>query len=199
MSELSLDVRRAMAAAQDEARALGHGAVAPEHLLLGLLRSERATAARALATLGLTGDRAREEVERVAGRGSHASHGQIPSTPRVRGVLERAQREAMSLGHDAVDTEHVLLALVAEGDGVTGKVLGAVAEPGVVRDAVLHEMAEPAPEADEPAGPAPGAPSAVSVRLSDDVHRLLRRAAGLALAEDAAEIGAEHVRRALDP
>ena len=190
------DARQAVVVAQGEARALGHGAVGPEHLLLGLLRSEDAPAARALGALGLSGERAREDVERITGRGTHTSHGQMPSTPRTMRVLERAGREAMSLGHDDVTTEHVLLALLAERDGVAGQVLGTVADPGVVRDAVLRAMSEPLPDSSQ-AGPAVDLPNAVSVRVSDEVHRLLRRAAGQALAEDAAELGVEHVRRAL--
>jgi ATP-dependent Clp protease ATP-binding subunit ClpC len=191
--------QQVMVRAQEEARALGHGSVGPEHVLLGLLAVEDGTAARALAGLGLDAARGRAEVERIAGRGTRVSHGALPFTPRTRGVSDGALREAMSLGHEEVGTEHVLLALAAEREGVAAKVLETVAHPGVVRDAVLATMQD-AP-AERPAdGPSVrDLPGAVSVRIGEDVRALLRRAAGLALTDGAAELSAEHVRRALDP
>jgi ATP-dependent Clp protease ATP-binding subunit ClpC len=193
------DGRQAMVRAQEEARALGHGSVGPEHVLLGLLAVEDGTAARALARLGLDAERGRAEVERVAGRGSRVSHGSLPFTPRSRGVAEGALREAMSLGHEEVGTEHVLLALVTDRQGVAAKVLETVAHPGVVRDAVLATMEE-APAERAADGPAVrDLPDAVSVRIGEDVRVLLRRAAGLALADGESVLAAEHVRRALDP
>ena len=196
------DGRQAMVRAQEEARALGHSSVGPEHLLLGLLAVPEGAGARALAQLGLDEARARAEVERIAGRGSRVSHGSVPFTPRTRGVVEAALREAMSLGHEEVGTEHVLLALVGDRAGVAAQVLEDVAHPGVVRDAVLAAMGEaPADAADAADGAAQAVdvPAAVSVRVGEDVRALVRRAAGLALADDAAEVTVEHVRRALDP
>jgi ATP-dependent Clp protease ATP-binding subunit ClpC len=200
------DARKVVTLAQDEARGLGHGAIGPEHVLLGLLGAPGA-AGRVLGDLGLTAERGRAEVEQVAGRGARMTAGAIPFTPRAREVVEGAVRQAMSLGHEEVGTEHVLLALVAERDGVAGRVLEAVAHPGVVRDAVLRTLDEAPAEAagsvaEAPAGTAPAvaaAPDAVTIRLGDDVAALLRRAAGVALADDAAQIGVEHVRRALGP
>ena len=193
------DARQAVVNAQAEARSLGHGSIGDEHLLLGLLVVEHGAASRALAGLGLTTDRARGEVERIAGRGSQPSHGQIPFNPRLRRTLDMGMREAMSLGHDAVGTEHLALALLADRDGIAGRVLQTVADPGVVRDAILEAMAVPS-DGGTPVvvDPLADAPTNVTVVLGEDVRRLLRRAAGLALAVDALEVGVEHLRRALD-
>jgi ATP-dependent Clp protease ATP-binding subunit ClpC len=200
------DARRAVVLAQEEARAFGHGSVAPEHLLLGVLGVEDGAAARALAGFGLTAERGRADVERITGRGSQAPHGSLPFTPRSRAVVEQALREAMSLGNDEVGTEHMVLALLGDRDGVAGRVLRAVAGPEVMRGAVLTALAEPPDEAPDvpPAGEGAAAvpsvrdlPATIGVRLGDDVRRLLRRAAGHALADDTAELTVEHVRRAL--
>ena len=194
------DGRQAMVRAQEQARALGHGSVGPEHLLLGLLAVPEGAAARALGELGLDEARGRAAVERIAGRGSRVSHGSLPFTPRSRAVLDAALREAMSLGHEEVGSEHVLLALLADREGIAGRVLEAVAHPGVVRDAVLAAMAEAPAEAIDGVTPAVAdVPSAVSVRVGEDVRALVRRAAGLALAGGEAEVSVEHVRRALGP
>jgi ATP-dependent Clp protease ATP-binding subunit ClpC len=123
----------------------------------------------------------------------------MPFTPRGKRVMEMALREAMSMGSDEVATEHMLLALVAERDGAAAQVLGAIAQPGVVRDAVLSTMDEPPPDLPDPGPEASDVPTLVTVRLGDDVRALLRRAAGFALADEAAEVEVEHVRRALDP
>jgi ATP-dependent Clp protease ATP-binding subunit ClpC len=191
--------RQVVVLAMEEARTLGHRAIGTEHVLLGLLRSSDGGAARALGTLGLNEQRAREEVEKLRPRGDHTTHGQMPFTPRARRVMEMALREAMSMGSDEVATEHMLLALVAERDGAAAQVLGAIAQPGVVRDAVLSVMDEPPPDVVDPGPEASDVPVLVSVRLGDDVRALLRRAAGFALADEAAEVGVEHVRQALDP
>jgi ATP-dependent Clp protease ATP-binding subunit ClpC len=195
------DARQAVVNAQAEARSLGHGSIGDEHLLLGLLVVEHGAAARALGGLGLTAQRARDEVASIAGRGSQTSHGQIPFNPRLRRTLDMGMREAMSLGHDAVGTEHLALALLADRDGIAGRVLQTVADPGVVRDAILEAMAVPSDGVPQ-ATSAPAVtevPSTVSVVIGDDVRKLLRQAAALALADDGQEVRVEHVRRALDP
>jgi ATP-dependent Clp protease ATP-binding subunit ClpC len=193
------DAKAAVAGAEQAARLLAHATVGPEHLLLGLAGAP-GTAARVLAGLGLDEERAAQEVERLVPRGARASSGSLPFTPRARGVLEGALRQAMSLGHDVVGTEHLLLALTADGGGVAGRVLETVAHPGVVRDAVLQGLDEaPAEAVDAVTSPAIAAvPDAVSVRIGDDVRALLRRAAGAALADDVPEVTVDHVRRALD-
>lgn len=192
------DARQAVVHAQAEARALAHGTIGNEHLLLGLLGVERGTAARAFAGLGLSPDRAREEVERLTGRGSAPPHGQIPFEPRLRRTLDVAMSEAMSLGHDAVGTGHLALALTAERHGIAAQVLGSVAEPGVLRQALLDVMAggEPAPADDAPATSL-DVPATVSIVLGEDVRALLRRAGALALAGDASEVTVDHVHQAI--
>ena len=192
------DARQVVVFAQDEARALGHGSIGSEHLLLAVLRVDRGVAARGLKTLGLSLDRARAEVEKIAGRGSAAPHGQIPFEPRLRRTLDIAMSEAMSLGHEAVGTEHLALALIAEREGITARLLESVAAPEALRAAVLEVLAAP-PDADEaPLPPVAGAPKAIVVTVGDDVQSLLRRAGSLALAEEASSVSLEHVRRALD-
>ncbi|MFL6103199.1 MAG: Clp protease N-terminal domain-containing protein, partial [Actinomycetes bacterium] len=106
--------RNVVRAAQDEARRLGHASIGTEHLLLGLLAEPEGIAARALAALGLSLDGLRAEVERTAGRGEGAPGGHIPFQPRSKKVLELSLREALSLGHNYIGTEHILLGLVRE-------------------------------------------------------------------------------------
>jgi ATP-dependent Clp protease ATP-binding subunit ClpC len=100
-----------------------HNYIGTEHILLGLLGEEEGLAARALVALGLTLEEVRAQVERMIGQGDAVRIGQIPFTPRAKKVLELARREAESLGHDQIDTEHVLLALVDEGEGVGANAL----------------------------------------------------------------------------
>src|ERR671921_545067 len=90
--------RQALVLAQEEARSFGHRAIGNEHLLLGLLRSDRGTAWRALESVGMHPDRTREDIRQLVGKGDGAPHGQIPFNPRMRRVLDLAGREAMSLG-----------------------------------------------------------------------------------------------------
>lgn len=135
--------RRAVILAQDEARKLGHGSVGPEHVLLGLLAEGGGVAAVALETLGISLEETRERVQEIAGRGQDPPAGGIPFTPGARQELrEGAQREAMLLGHDDVGTEHLLLALLREGDGVAAQVLAAQgADHAQVRERVLGLLA----------------------------------------------------------
>jgi ATP-dependent Clp protease ATP-binding subunit ClpC len=188
--------RQVLVVAQEEARSLGHPAVGTEHVLLGLLRSEGGVAAQALASIGLVPDRVRERIVELVGQGKHSTHGQIPWNPRTRRLFDIALREAMSMGADEVGTEHVALAIASEGEGAVAQVLS-VLGPGVVREAVMAAMENPPPD-QVAAGPAVDVPDAVSVRLGDDVRALLRRAGGLALADDAPAVGVDHLRRALD-
>jgi ATP-dependent Clp protease ATP-binding subunit ClpC len=117
------DGRRAMELAHDEARDLGHPHVGTEHLLPGLLRLERGGAARVLAELGLTLDAAREQLRRIIGPVEAPPSDRIPFTLRAERVLELAQREARSLRCTDADTDHVLLAIRDEGEGVGAEVL----------------------------------------------------------------------------
>src|SRR5581483_112565 len=113
----------AVALAQEEARALHHDHLGTEHLVLGLLREERGLAGRVLRDLAVDPDRTRDAVLRLVGRGDAAPRGRIRWTPRAKHVLELALREALSLGHDFIGTEHVLLGLVREAEGVGARVL----------------------------------------------------------------------------
>ena len=115
--------RQTVALAQEEARALKHNYIGTEHILLGLLREEDGLAARILGSLGITVERVRGQVVRIVGGGEEVTPGQIPLTPRATRVLELALREALSLGHNFVGTEHVLLGLVCENEGVGARIL----------------------------------------------------------------------------
>jgi len=115
--------RQVVVLAQDEARALRHNYIGTEHLLLGLLREDEGLAARALESLGITVEEVRTQVARIVGTGDEVTPGQIPFTPRAKKVLELAMREALALGHDYIGTEHILLGLARENDGVAARLL----------------------------------------------------------------------------
>lgn len=112
-----------MRLAQEEARGLGHNCVGTEHLLLGLLRVSDGAAARALELLDITIERARPLVARLVGTTAEPFPGQVPFTPRAKKVLVAALHEALSLGHNHIGTEHVLLGIVRENEGVPARVL----------------------------------------------------------------------------
>src|SRR6266581_418530 len=101
--------RQVVVLAQDEARALKHNYIGTEHILLGLLREEEGLAARVLESLDITVEEVRAQVARIVGQGDEVTTGQIPFTPRAKKVLELALREALSLGHNYIGTEHILL------------------------------------------------------------------------------------------
>jgi prophage maintenance system killer protein len=115
--------REVIISAQQEARALHHGFIGTEHILLGLLRDREGVAGRALHVLGVSPEAAREQVLDIVGGSQHEVAGHIPLTPRSKKVLELAVQEAVHLGHLYVGTEHILLGLVREGDGVGWHVL----------------------------------------------------------------------------
>ena len=115
--------RQVVVLAQDEARALRHNYIGTEHLLLGLLREEEGLAARVLDTLYVTVDEVRAQVARIVGPGDEVTSGQIPFTPRAKKVLELSLREAISLRHNYIGTEHILLGLVRENEGVAARIL----------------------------------------------------------------------------
>jgi ATP-dependent Clp protease ATP-binding subunit ClpC len=115
--------RQVVVLAQDEARDLKHNYIGTEHLLLGLLREEEGLAARALASLGVTLEETRAQVATIIGQGDEVATGQIPFTPRAKKVLELSLREALSLGHNYIGTEHVLLGVVRENQGVASRIL----------------------------------------------------------------------------
>src|SRR6266566_6585550 len=115
--------RQVVVLAQDEARTLNHNYIGTEHLLLGLLREEEGLAARVLGSYDVTIDEAREQVVRIIGLGDEVTSGQIPFTPRAKKVLELALRTAKDIGHNYIGTEHILLGLVSEGEGVAARIL----------------------------------------------------------------------------
>ena len=131
--------RQVVVLAQEEARILKHNYIGTEHILLGLLREEEGLAARVLESLDITVERVRAQVVRIVGSGEEVTSGQIPFTPRAKKVLELALREALSLGHNYIGTEHILLGLVRERDGVAAKALDSL---NIRLDAVRREVEE---------------------------------------------------------
>jgi ATP-dependent Clp protease ATP-binding subunit ClpA len=129
--------RRAVVLAQEEAGHFNHNYIGTEHILLGLLREDEGVAARALAALGVTVEEARERVESIVGYGNEGPGPQVPFTPRSKKVLELALREALQLDHNYIGTEHILLGLVRENEGVAARVLS---DLGVSPDDVRREL-----------------------------------------------------------
>ena len=115
--------RRVMVLAQEEARLLDHNYIGTEHLLLGLIHEGEGVAAQALESLSVSLPAVRQQVEEIIGRGQQTPSGRIPFTPRAKKVLELSRREALAMGHNYVGTEHILLGLLREGDGVAAQVL----------------------------------------------------------------------------
>ena len=115
--------RRVVVLAQEEARMLNHNYIGTEHILLGLIHEGEGVAAKALESLGISLDAVRQQVEEIIGQGQQAPSGHIPFTPRAKKVLELSRRESEQLGHNYIGTEHILLGLIREGDGVAAQVL----------------------------------------------------------------------------
>jgi ATP-dependent Clp protease ATP-binding subunit ClpC len=115
--------RRVIVYAQEEARLLSHDYVGTEHLLLGLVHDGQGVAAKTLESLGIRLEAVRVQVEAIIGRGQRAPSGHVPFTPRAKKVLELSLREAKQLGHNYIGTEHLLLGLIREGEGVAAQVL----------------------------------------------------------------------------
>jgi ATP-dependent Clp protease ATP-binding subunit ClpA len=115
--------RKVVVLAQEEARVLHHDYIGTEHILLGLIHEGEGVAAKALESLGISLEAVRQQVEEIIGHGQQAPSGHIPFTPRAKKVLELSLREAQQLGHNYIGTEHILLGLIREGDGVAAQVL----------------------------------------------------------------------------
>src|SRR4249919_151270 len=115
--------RRVVVLAQEEARMLNHNYIGTEHILLGLIHEGEGVAAKALESLGISLEAVRQQVEEIIGQGQQAPSGHIPFTPRAKKVLELSLREALQLGHSYIGTEHILLGLIREGEGVAAQVL----------------------------------------------------------------------------
>jgi ATP-dependent Clp protease ATP-binding subunit ClpC len=131
--------RRVMDLAQEEARMFSHNYIGTEHLLLGLIHEGEGVAAQALESLGISLEAVRQRVEEIIGLGQQAPSGRIPFTPRAKKVLELARREAFQLGHRYIGTEHLLLGMIREGEGVAAQVLaGLGADLNGVRQQVIR-------------------------------------------------------------
>jgi Clp amino terminal domain, pathogenicity island component len=138
--------RQVVVLAQEEARTLKHNYIGTEHILLGLLREEEGLGARVLANVDITIERVRGQVVRIVGSGEEATSGQIPFTPRAKQILEMALREALSLGHDYIGPEHILLGLVRENDGVAARILlDFGADPETIRQEMRRMLSGPGP------------------------------------------------------
>ncbi len=151
--------RRVVVLAQEECRVLNHNYVGTEHILLGLVHEGQGVGARALETLGISPEAVRQQVEEIVGQGERAPTGHIPFTPRAKKVLEFSLRESQQLGHDYIGTEHLLLGLIREGEGVAAQVLVRLgADLNRVRLQVIqllqtHQGDEPAFRGEAPGGP----------------------------------------------
>ncbi len=133
--------RKVVVLAQDEARHFNHNYIGTEHLLLGLLREDEGVAAQALYSLNVVLDEVREQVESIVGYGEEGTGAQAPFTPRSKKVLELALREALQLGHNYIGTEHILLGLVRESEGVAARVLSNLdVDPDKVRREVVRRL-----------------------------------------------------------
>src|SRR6186997_1236913 len=115
--------RRVVVLAQEEARMLNHNYIGTEHILLGLIHEGEGVAAKALESLGISLEAVRSQVEEIIGQGGSSPSGHIPFTPRAKKVLELSLRGALQLGHNYIGTEHILLGLIREGEGVAAQVL----------------------------------------------------------------------------
>jgi ATP-dependent Clp protease ATP-binding subunit ClpC len=131
--------RRVVVLAQEEAKMLNHNYIGTEHILLGLIHEGEGVAAKALEALGINLDAVREQVQEIIGQGQTPPTGHIPFTPRAKKVLELSLREALQLGHSYIGTEHLLLGLIREGEGVAAQVLTKLgADTNRVRQQVIQ-------------------------------------------------------------
>ena len=152
--------RRVVVLAQEEARMLNHNYIGTEHILLGLIHEGEGVAAKALESLGISLDAVREQVQEIIGQGQQAPSGHIPFTPRAKKVLELSLREALQLGHNYIGTEHILLGLIREGEGVAAQVLVKLgADLNRVRQQVIQLLSGYQGKEPAAAGPAEGTPA----------------------------------------
>ena len=153
--------RRVVVLAQEEARMLNHNYIGTEHILLGLIHEGEGVAAKGLESLGISLEAVRSQVEEIIGQGQQAPSGHIPFTPRAKKVLELSLREALQLGHNYIGTEHILLGLIREGEGVAAQVLVKLgADLSRVRQQVIQLLSGyQGKEAVAAGGPAEGQPS----------------------------------------
>ncbi|MGI8425424.1 MAG: ATP-dependent Clp protease ATP-binding subunit [Actinomycetota bacterium] len=171
--------RRVVVLAQEEARLLNHNYIGTEHILLGLISEGEGVAAKALESLGVSLDSVRSQVEEIIGTGSSSPQGHIPFTPRAKKVLELSLREALQLGHNYIGTEHILLGLIREGEGVAAQVLQKLgADLGRVRQQVIQLLSGFGSAQGEKGGGAEGAAAAGGSPILDQFGRNLTQLAG---------------------
>jgi ATP-dependent Clp protease ATP-binding subunit ClpC len=132
--------RQVVVFAQDEARMLRHNYIGTEHILLGLLREEEGLAARVLESLDVSLEEVRAQVARIVGQADEVTTGQMPFTPRAKKVLELSLREALELGHDYIGTEHVLLGLIRDNEGVAARILLDYGGEELIRDRLMRML-----------------------------------------------------------
>ncbi|HET9501296.1 MAG TPA: Clp protease N-terminal domain-containing protein, partial [Marmoricola sp.] len=158
--------RRVVVLAQEEARKLSHNYIGTEHILLGLIHEGDGIAAKALESLGISLEGVRAQVEEIIGLGQQAPSGHIPFTPRAKKVLELSLREALQLGHNYIGTEHILLGLIREGEGVAAQVLQKLgADLNRVRQQVIQLLSGYQGKEQQTAGTAPEAAPSSSLVL----------------------------------
>ncbi|MEJ7634629.1 ATP-dependent Clp protease ATP-binding subunit [Aeromicrobium sp.] len=169
--------RRVVVLAQEEARMLSHNYIGTEHILLGLIHEGEGVAAKALESLDISLEAVRGQVEDIIGQGQQAPSGHIPFTPRAKKVLELSLREALQLGHNYIGTEHILLGLIREGEGVAAQVLVKLgADLNRVRQQVITLVSGfQGKEAEQAGAPSESAPSTSAVL--DQFGRNLTQAA----------------------
>ncbi len=172
--------RRVIVLAQEEAKMLNHNYIGTEHLLLGLIHEGDGVAAKALEALGISLEAVREQVEDMIGKGQQKPTGHIPFTPRAKKVLELSLREALQLGHNYIGTEHILLGLIREGEGIAAQVLVKLgADLNSVRQQVIQLLAgyqgkEPVAAGAGQSAPASGKGSAVLDQFGENLTQLAR-------------------------
>lgn len=170
--------RRVIVLAQDEARMLNHNYIGTEHLLLGLIHEGEGVAAKALESLGISLEAVREQVEEIIGQGQQAPTGHIPFTPRAKKVLEFSMREALQLNHPYIGTEHILLGLIREGEGVAAQVLIKLgADLNRVRSTVLQLLSGYQGKESATAGAPESGQAASAATILDQFGRNLTQAA----------------------
>src|SRR3989441_3015568 len=158
--------RRVVVLAQEEARLLNHNYIGTEHILLGRVHEGEGVAAKALESLGISVEAVRSQVEEIIGQGGSSPSGHIPFTPRAKKVLELSLREALQLGHNYIGTEHILLGLIREGEGVAAQVLVKLgADLSRVRQQVIQLLSGYQGEKGSGAGPGPSGEAAPSGSL----------------------------------
>ncbi|MEV4618385.1 ATP-dependent Clp protease ATP-binding subunit [Asanoa sp. NPDC049573] len=170
--------RRVVVLAQEEARMLNHNYIGTEHILLGLIHEGEGVAAKALESLGISLEGVRQQVEEIIGQGQQAPSGHIPFTPRAKKVLELSLREALQLGHNYIGTEHILLGLIREGEGVAAQVLVKLgADLNRVRQQVIQLLSGYQGKEPAAAGATPGEAAPSTSLVLDQFGRNLTQAA----------------------